>query len=348
VQAYQCKFGRHPAAVFAAFAIRTGEKIVMIDSKHGPISNPAGVITTGDPDSGTTIWSEDNCNNVYFKRKQYHVAPNYYMDIALKMNDPSGEGTCNKVLQHTLDDDVLFSKQQLYDLCSMCGVGNCDVHNSIAPKAHLVVPASAQAACDDAKVSYTDALDACQKLSQRTVHGEDEFLHDACIFDYCESGGSDSFVDNAIDSVAHDEEDEGLGVWLSLTGKHISQSSTAHNGFPSRAIDGNTATSWKESSCTHTRNEVANFWKVDLGQNYDMKNIKVTNRGDRMELADRLNGFTVKVDGQVCASGIAIGTAQTVIVPCVESGDSLEISVPRQTPLTICEVEIFVGNRYNR
>ena len=50
--------------------------------------------------------------------------------------------------------------------------------------------------------------------------------------------------------------------------KSAVQSSTDHNGFASRAVDGNYKFSWKDGSCTHTKNERNPWWRVDLGREY--------------------------------------------------------------------------------
>ena len=46
------------------------------------------------------------------------------------------------------------------------------------------------------------------------------------------------------------------------------QSSTAHDGFASRAVDGNYKFHWSDKSCTHTNDEVDPWWRVDLGKEY--------------------------------------------------------------------------------
>ncbi len=51
-------------------------------------------------------------------------------------------------------------------------------------------------------------------------------------------------------------------------GKTAVQSSTKHNGFASRAVDGNYKFHWSDKSCTHTDNERDPWWRVDLGKEY--------------------------------------------------------------------------------
>ena len=55
------------------------------------------------------------------------------------------------------------------------------------------------------------------------------------------------------------------------------QSSTKHNGFASRGVDGNFKFHWSDKSCTHTDNEMDPWWRVDLGREYIVTGIKSNN-----------------------------------------------------------------------
>lgn len=50
--------------------------------------------------------------------------------------------------------------------------------------------------------------------------------------------------------------------------KKTEQSSTAFNGFSSRAVDENYSVLYKDKSCTHTEKEFSPWWRVDLGREY--------------------------------------------------------------------------------
>ena len=76
-------------------------------------------------------------------------------------------------------------------------------------------------------------------------------------------------------------------------GKPTSQSSTSYGGAASRAVDGNTNRSYGGGSVTHTGNEANAWWQVDLGENFDISQIEITNRGDNLE--GRLASFDVFV-----------------------------------------------------
>jgi len=107
-----------------------------------------------------------------------------------------------------------------------------------------------------------------------------------------------------------------------------------------RAIDGNANNRWSSGSCTHTNTQSNPWWQVDLGSAQSISAVKVTNRGDCC--GSRLNGFTLSVDGQSCATNVAISQGATKVVPCSGSGQVIKIQVPRRTPLTICEVAVFL------
>ena len=61
--------------------------------------------------------------------------------------------------------------------------------------------------------------------------------------------------------------------------KMVNQSTTRHGGF--RAVDGNHKTNINRYSCSETAIGDANpWWYVDLGQQYHIGNVAITNRGD--------------------------------------------------------------------
>ncbi len=74
-----------------------------------------------------------------------------------------------------------------------------------------------------------------------------------------------------------------------------SQSSTAHGGVASRAIDGNKNGSFADGGQTHTKEGETNpWWEVDLGHETAIESIVLYNRADG-NLGSRLEGFTLKV-----------------------------------------------------
>ena len=61
-------------------------------------------------------------------------------------------------------------------------------------------------------------------------------------------------------------------------GKTANQTSTAHEGFASRAVDGNSEPRFGLESCTHTYNEVNPWWAVDLEESVTIARVEITNR----------------------------------------------------------------------
>ena len=76
-------------------------------------------------------------------------------------------------------------------------------------------------------------------------------------------------------------------------GKDTWQSTTAHSGSASRAVDGNKGTDFHSGSCTHTKSQQNAWWRVDLGDDYKVGMVKITNRGDIKY--DRLKNFAIYV-----------------------------------------------------
>ncbi len=71
------------------------------------------------------------------------------------------------------------------------------------------------------------------------------------------------------------------------------QSSTYPNGQSSKAVDGNANPNWGGRSCTHTQSQQGAWWRVDLGKQYSVGKVKITNRGDCCW--NRLSNFQVRV-----------------------------------------------------
>lgn len=102
--------------------------------------------------------------------------------------------------------------------------------------------------------------------------------------------------------------DPGQGANLALQ-KPTSQSTTAHGGVSSRAVDGNTSGIWNDGSITHTTSQTNPWWRVDLGDNYILSSISVFNRTNCC--TGRLTGAKVmvsEVDSNDPADYTEIGT----------------------------------------
>ncbi|XP_077999988.1 plasminogen-like [Glandiceps talaboti] len=140
-------------------------------------------------------------------------------------------------------------------------------------------------------------------------------------------------------------------------GKTVSQSSTneKRRGFAEKAVDGNKSSDMKSGqSCTQTQSQPEPWWKVDLGQSYDVYEIIITNRQDCC--AGRLKNAEVRVgDSSDFANNPTCGmmiigspaTEETVHVRCGCStpmkGQYVSIQIiGKDKPMHLCEVEVMV------
>ena len=90
-------------------------------------------------------------------------------------------------------------------------------------------------------------------------------------------------------------------------GKNTRQSSTGYGGSSSRAVDGNRNNRYGGKSCTHTHRQRNAWWRVDLGADYKVGMVKITNRGDCC--GNRLSNFDIRVgnrDGNPKANALYV------------------------------------------
>ena len=59
------------------------------------------------------------------------------------------------------------------------------------------------------------------------------------------------------------------------------QSSLYEDNYPSLAVDGNYGTNYEQ--CSHTGYDTGAWWAVDLGQEYFVSEVVITNRGSDCE-----------------------------------------------------------------
>ena len=102
---------------------------------------------------------------------------------------------------------------------------------------------------------------------------------------------------------------------------------------------------YRSGSCTHTGPEDSPWWRVTLAAPRTIVAVSVTNRGDCC--GERLDGFSVLVDGVTCAAGVRIMSGGTKLVPCVATGREIQIMLPgrpgESRVLTLCEVGVVVA-----
>jgi uncharacterized protein YjdB/dienelactone hydrolase len=124
------------------------------------------------------------------------------------------------------------------------------------------------------------------------------------------------------------------------------QSSTDYSGYASYAIDQNTSGAWADGSVTHTEAEDSAWWKVDLGETYNIDEIIIYNRTDEAYM-DRLSNFTVSVIDSSGATTYS-QTFTTYPDPSVTidadgaSGQIVMVQLgDTDTPLSLAEVEVY-------
>ncbi|XP_028281488.1 uncharacterized protein LOC114448621 isoform X2 [Parambassis ranga] len=140
---------------------------------------------------------------------------------------------------------------------------------------------------------------------------------------------------------------------VEVNGQHpagrATQSSVFANAVAETAIDGNRASIFSESSCTHTSREDNPWWSVDLLNTYKITSVTVTNRKDCCP--ERLNGAEIRIGNSLSDNGnanprcavitsIPAGATQTFECNGME-GRYVNIVIPgRKEYLTLCEVEV--------
>ncbi|XP_034554608.1 uncharacterized protein LOC117823506 [Notolabrus celidotus] len=150
-----------------------------------------------------------------------------------------------------------------------------------------------------------------------------------------------------------------LLVFLGLTSGHtginiakggkVYQSSLAHHGAPERAVDGNRASQWKDKSCTHTKNDLSPWWRLELEKTYKIHIVTITNRKDCC--SDRINGAEIRIGNSLedngnanprCAVITSISPGASQIFDCKGMiGRYVNIVIPNKREyLTLCEVEV--------
>ncbi|XP_075937469.1 fucolectin-like [Anarhichas minor] len=139
-----------------------------------------------------------------------------------------------------------------------------------------------------------------------------------------------------------------LGPNIARVGK-VTQSSTAYNAIASRAIDGNRASNYFKNSCTHTRNQVKPWWRLDLLKTYKVDTVTITNRKDCCH--QRINGAEIRIGNSLDDNGNT--NPKCAVIPSMSAGASttfqcsgmegryVNIVIPgRRQFLTLCEVEV--------
>uniref|UniRef100_A0A667XK23 Fucolectin tachylectin-4 pentraxin-1 domain-containing protein n=1 Tax=Myripristis murdjan TaxID=586833 RepID=A0A667XK23_9TELE len=82
--------------------------------------------------------------------------------------------------------------------------------------------------------------------------------------------------------------------------QQTTQSSVYPAGIPMNAIDGNRASNWNQSSCSHTQDNFSPWWRVDLLKTYKVVSVSITNRDI---LPERINGAEIRIGNSLDNNG---------------------------------------------
>nr|4GWI_A Chain A, Platelet aggregation factor Sm-hPAF [Streptococcus mitis]4GWJ_A Chain A, Platelet aggregation factor Sm-hPAF [Streptococcus mitis] len=130
-------------------------------------------------------------------------------------------------------------------------------------------------------------------------------------------------------------------------GKQASQSSTAHGGAATRAVDGNVDSDYGHHSVTHTNFEDNAWWQVDLGKTENVGKVKLYNRGDG-NVANRLSNFDVvllnEAKQEVARQHFDSLNGKAELEVFFTAKDARYVKVElktKNTPLSLAEVEVF-------
>uniref|UniRef100_A0A4W6CHU8 Si:ch211-215k15.4 n=1 Tax=Lates calcarifer TaxID=8187 RepID=A0A4W6CHU8_LATCA len=142
------------------------------------------------------------------------------------------------------------------------------------------------------------------------------------------------------------------GENLAVQGK-ATQSSLYTFGIAYNAIDGNHASDWDVGSCTHTKNDINAWWRLDLGKTHKVFSVKIRNR---VSDSERLNGAEIRIGNSLANNGN--NNTRCAVITSIQAGAVAEfqcdggmdgryvnVVIPdREEFLSLCEVEVY-GSR---
>ncbi len=141
-------------------------------------------------------------------------------------------------------------------------------------------------------------------------------------------------------------------------GKTSDQSSIYENAESGRAVDGNTDGNFANNSVTHTQEGSNNWWQVDLGNNYLLKELKIWTRTDCCEW--RLNNFYVLVSDQpfdstdiqetinqtgVSSYFISGNAGRPTEITINRTGRYIRIQLTNRDALSLAEVQVMANTQ---
>ncbi|XP_066577279.1 fucolectin [Amia ocellicauda] len=132
------------------------------------------------------------------------------------------------------------------------------------------------------------------------------------------------------------------------TQSSILQGPVGFMGIAMNAIDGNHESNYHKGSCTHTTQDLAPWWRVDLLKPHKVAKVIITNRGDCCP--ERLAGAEIRIGNSLenygnnnprCAT-ISSATIGEVFNCGDMEGRYVNVVIPdRNEYLTLCEVEVI-------
>lgn len=129
---------------------------------------------------------------------------------------------------------------------------------------------------------------------------------------------------------------------LAINGQ-AEQSSTAHGGIASRAIDNDTDGVYQNRSVTHTDDDNSAWWKVELAQTSDINHIVIHNRTDSCCIS-RLANFSVSVlndSNDVVWTQFYTEMPSSSLTIDLSSITGKTVKISQKGTLSLAEVEVF-------
>lgn len=137
-----------------------------------------------------------------------------------------------------------------------------------------------------------------------------------------------------------------FAIKLLSKNRPVKQSGVKHNGYASRAVDGDRNGKFSAESCTHTTKAPGSWWMVDLQGLFHIQKVVVWNRQDCC--MDRLNHFiaqsgvqTRKEISWTTCGRVSMANSQNSIGCAYNRAQWIKIQLLRTATLTLCEVEIY-------
>ncbi|XP_071945661.1 scavenger receptor cysteine-rich domain-containing protein DMBT1-like [Antedon mediterranea] len=167
---------------------------------------------------------------------------------------------------------------------------------------------------------------------------------------YCAAGTRGRYVSVHVANYLTLCEVEVYDAELLSQGRLAIQSSEGWSGVASRAVDASHSGNYNHNTCTHTQRQPQNWWKLDLGNSYSVRHVRIYNRQDCCR--ERLAGAIVRVgDDEGMTSNPQCGepvtpeetTASSIVDrQCDPALDGQYVSISLENNyLTLCEVEVW-------